>query len=252
MSTGGPMDNEASARAHMSSDAPSPSPSTGSAITTTTLALLKSLLALSPDAAVVIDQAGTIVQLNSQAGLLFGYTPDQLIGRPLEALLPERLRSSHLAHRGYYLETPHSRPMGVGLDLIGRRQDGSEFPVDISLRPYLIKRQLHVMAAIRDVSVQRQWERERKDLIKRLRLQTDLINLAHDAILVRGPVDRILVWNTGAEDLYGWRTSEAIGQVTHTLFKTDSPRAASSSRPNSTVRARGKGNWFIPGLMDGW
>lgn len=223
MSTGGPMDNEASARTHMSSDAPSPSPSPGSAITTTTLALLKSLLDLSPDAMVVIDQAGTIVQLNSQAGVLFGYAPDQLIGRPLEALLPERLRTSHLAHRGQYLAAPHSRPMGVGLDLVGRRQDGSEFPVDISLRPYLIKRRLHVMAAIRDVSAQRQWERERKDLIERLRLQTDLINLAHDAIMVRDPANRILVWNTGAEELYGWRASEAIGQVTHTLFKTRFP-----------------------------
>lgn len=223
MSTGGPMDNEASARTHMSSDAPSSSPSPGSAITTTTLALLKSLLDLSPDAMVVIDQAGTIVQLNSQAGVLFGYAPDQLIGRPLEALLPERLRTSHLAHRGQYLAAPHSRPMGVGLDLVGRRQDGSEFPVDISLRPYLIKRRLHVMAAIRDVSAQRQWERERKDLIERLRLQTDLINLAHDAIMVRDPANRILVWNTGAEELYGWRASEAIGQVTHTLFKTRFP-----------------------------
>ncbi len=223
MSTSGSMDNEASALAHISRNAPSPSPSTGSATTTTTLALLKSLLALSPDAVVVINQAGTIVQLNGQAGALFGYAPDQLIGYPLEVLLPERLRTSHLAHRGHYLEAPHSRPMGVGLDLVGRRQDGSEFPVDISLRPYLIKRQLHVMAAIRDVSAQRQWERERKDLIERLRLQTDLINLAHDAILVRDPADRILVWNTGAEELYGWRASEALGQVTHALFKTRFP-----------------------------
>lgn len=59
------------------------------------------------------------------------------------------------------------------------------------------------MAAIRDVTAQRQWERERADLLARLQLQTDLINLAHDAILVRDPANRILVWNTGAEELYG-------------------------------------------------
>lgn len=93
--------------------------------------------------------------------------------------------------------------MGIGLDLIGRRQDGTEFPVDISQRPCSIKGQAHVMAAIRDVTAQRQWEYERADLLARLQLQTDLINLAHDAILVRDPANRILVWNTGAEELYG-------------------------------------------------
>ncbi|HEY7341361.1 MAG TPA: PAS domain S-box protein [Ktedonobacterales bacterium] len=206
-----------------------------SAITMTTLTALKSMLDLSPDAVVIIDRVGAIVLLNRQANMLFGYASDQLVGCPLEVLLPERLRTDHLAHRGQYLAAPHSRPMGVGLDLVGRRQDGSEFPVDISLRPYLIKRQLHVMAAIRDVSAQRQWERERKDLLERLRLQTDLINLAHDAILVRDPADRILVWNTGAEELYGWRATEAIGQVTHSLFKTrfPMPRAAIQAQLNS-------------------
>jgi PAS domain S-box-containing protein len=181
------------------------------------------LLDLTPDAVVVIDHAGIIVLLNSQACALFDYAPDELIGHRLEDLLPERLRTTHLAHRSQYLAAPHARPMGIGLDLIGRRKGGSEFPIDISLRPYLIKRQLHVMAAIRDVTAQRQWERERKDLIERLQLQTDLINLAHDAILVRDPADRILVWNTGAEELYGWSASEALGQVTHALFKTRFP-----------------------------
>lgn len=197
--------------------------SSGSAITTTSLATLTRLLDLSPDAVVVVDERGTIVLTNQQASTLFGYAPDQLIDHPLEFLLPERLRTGHVRHRTGYLAAPHSRPMGVGLDLVGRRQDGTEFSVDISLRPFLIKGQLHVMAAIRDVSAQRQWERERVDLLARLRLQSDLINLAHDAILVRDPANRILVWNKGAEELYGWTAQEALGRVTHTLFKTRFP-----------------------------
>ena len=197
--------------------------SSGSAITTTSLATLTRLLELSPDAVVVIDERGAIILANLQASALFGYTPDQLIDHPLEMLLPERLRMGHIRHRDGYLAAPHSRPMGVGLELEGRRKDGVEFPVDISLRPCLIKGQLHVMAAIRDVSAQRQWERERAELMARLRLQTDLINLAHDAILVRDPANRILVWNKGAEELYGWTAQEALGRVMHTLFKTRFP-----------------------------
>ncbi|HKW20606.1 MAG TPA: PAS domain-containing sensor histidine kinase [Ktedonobacterales bacterium] len=193
------------------------------AITTTSLATLTRLLDLSPDAVVVIDERGIIILANPQASALFGYTPDQLIDHPLELLLPERLRAGHIRHRTGYLAAPHSRPMGVGLELEGRRKDGVEFPVDISLRPCLIKGQLHVMAAIRDVSAQRQWERERANLLARLRLQTDLINLAHDAILVRDPANRILVWNKGAEALYGWTAQEALGRVMHTLFKTRFP-----------------------------
>ncbi len=201
----------------------SPLRHTNSSITATSLATLRRLLDLSPDAVVVIDQRGAIILANPEASMLFGYAPDQLIDHPLESLLPERLRAGHIRYRNGYLDAPHSRPMGIGLDLVGRRQDGTEFPVDISLRPCLIKGQLYVMAAIRDVSAQREWERERADLLARLRLQGDLINLAHDAILVRDPASRILVWNKGAEELYGWTAQEALGRVTHTLFKTRFP-----------------------------
>lgn len=111
--------------------------------------------------------------------------------------------------------------------------------MDISLRPCLIKGQLHVMAAIRDVSAQRQWEHERTDLLARLRLQGDLINLAHDAILVRDPANRILVWNKGAEELYGWTAQEALGRVTNILFKTRFPM----SRTTIEAQLQRDGAW---------
>lgn len=225
MVTGSANNNQARVTSGSPGRAPAPAP--GSPLRPvsmkTTLAALKRLLDLSPDALLVIDQRGAIVLANSQVGSLFGYALDQLLDQPLETLLPERLRAHHVAHRAGYLAAPHARPMGIGLDLIGRRQDGTEFPVDISLRPCSIKGRAHVMAAIRDVTAQRQWERERADLLARLQLQTDLINLAHDAILVRDPANRILVWNTGAEELYGWTAQEALGQFTHALFKTRFP-----------------------------
>jgi PAS domain S-box-containing protein len=194
-------------------------------ITTTTPSALKQLVDLSPDALVVIDAHGMITHANTALAQLFGFSVDQLLSQPLEALLPERIRSAHVSHRSAYLAAPHTRPMGVGLDLVGRRADGDEFPVDISLRPCAIKGQLFVIAAIRDVSAQRQLEHERVELLSRLQLKSDLINLAHDAILVRDMANRILEWNRGAEELYGWSAQEAIGQVTHILFKTRFPMA---------------------------
>jgi PAS domain S-box-containing protein len=199
-----------------------------SLITTTTHIALKRLVDLSPDALLVIDAHGVITHANAALAQLFGFALDQVLSQPLETLLPERIRSAHITHRSAYLAHPHTRPMGVGLDLVGRRKDGDEFPVDISLRPCAIKGQLYVIAAIRDVSAQRLLERERTELLRRLQLQSDLINLAHDAILVRDLANRILEWNTGAEALYGWSAQEAIGQVTHILFKTRFPTALST------------------------
>ncbi len=199
-----------------------------SMITTTTHTALKQLVDLSPDALLVIDEQGMITHANAALAQLFGFALDQVLSQPLEALLPERIRNAHIPHRSAYLAAPHTRPMGVGLDLVGLRQDGSEFPVDISLRPCAIKGQFYIIAAIRDVSAQRQLERERTELLRRLQLQSNLINLAHDAILVRDLANRILEWNRGAEELYGWSAKEAIGQVTHILFKTRFPMALST------------------------
>ena len=196
---------------------------TASALPTITMAKARTLLDLSPDAAVMIDAAGSIVLVNEQAATLFGYGPHELDGQPLEVLLPERFHAAHVAHRRTYVTMPGPRPMGVGLDLVGRRKDGSEFPVDISLRPVFLKQALHMVGAIRDVTAQRLLERERVRLAERLVLQSTLINLAHDAILVRDPISRVLSWNRGAEALYGWTEQEALGRVSHILLKTRFP-----------------------------
>jgi protein-histidine pros-kinase len=84
---------------------------------------------------VIVDAQGRIVLVNAQADKTFGYSRADLLDRPVELLIPDRLRSQHAGHRGDYLRQPAVRPMGQGLELWGRRRDGTEFPVEISLSP---------------------------------------------------------------------------------------------------------------------
>ncbi len=197
---------------------------TASALPTITVAEVMTHLALSPDSAILIDSLGKIVLMNEQATTLFGYHPHELYGQPLEVLLPERFHAVHGAHRRSYVTTLLQRPMGVGRDLMGRRKDGSEFPGDISVRPILLDQALHVIGAIRDVTPQqRMLEREQLQQMEYLMAQSTLIHLAHDAILMRDPISRVLSWNRGAEELYGWSEQEALGRVSHTLLHTRFP-----------------------------
>src|SRR5262249_46622925 len=96
---------------------------------------LQLLLEALPDALVVIDRTGTIVLVNLRTEELFGYTRTELLGQAVELLVPPRFRRGHVGHRSAFFATPHSRPMGLGLQLWGLRKDGSEFPVEISLSP---------------------------------------------------------------------------------------------------------------------
>jgi PAS domain S-box-containing protein len=101
--------------------------------TPTTDAMFGQLLDTAPDAMVAVDASGTIRMVNHQTEALFGYHRNELVGRPLEVLVPEAFRGVHPAHRARYAQDPATRPMGAGLELSGRRRDGSQFPADISL-----------------------------------------------------------------------------------------------------------------------
>jgi PAS domain S-box-containing protein len=129
----------------------------------------------------------------------------------------------HVAHRQHYFATPRTRSMGAELQLLGQHKDGTEFPVDISLRPVLLGDEPLAIGAIRDVSLQRRAERERAQQAEHLRLQAELIDLAHDAIFIRDSVSRVIFWNKGAEELYGWSSQEALGRISHSLLKTHFP-----------------------------
>lgn len=120
----------------------------------------RELLEAAPDAIIEIDREGRIVLLNKVTEQLFGYPREALLGQLVEVLLPEEARSSHHAHRQQYWDRPATRPMGSGLKLEGRREDGTRFPVEISLSPVQFEEGFRVSAIIRDVS-ERQLAEER-------------------------------------------------------------------------------------------
>ena len=122
-----------------------------------------------PNAMVMIDRDGLIVMVNTQTERVFGYSREELLGRPVEMLVPERYRSGHPTLRTSFFSAPISRPMGIGRDLYGRRKDGSEFPVEIGLNPIDADEGIMVLSAIVDIS-------DRKE--KEERIRTTLRTLA--------------------------------------------------------------------------
>lgn len=119
----------------------------------------RGLLEAAPDAMIIIDPKGRIVLANGQAELLFGYAREELLGAPIETLVPERLRGRHEMHRFQYFNDPRMRPMGAGLELYGMRKNGTEFPVEISLSPLQTEEGPLVSSAIRDITERKQAER---------------------------------------------------------------------------------------------
>lgn len=115
-------------------------------------ARFRDLLESAPDAMVIVDDAGAIVLVNSQTESLFGYRRDQLLGQPVEILIPERYHAQHTNHRSRFFHTSRVRPMGAGLELFGRRENGTEFPVEISLSPIHTEEGQLVSSAIRDIT----------------------------------------------------------------------------------------------------
>ncbi len=121
---------------------------------------LSSLIDAMPDAIVVVDTNGRIVEVNTQALGLFGYSRDELLGELVEILLPQGVRDRHVSERDRYVRSPHVRPMKAGLDLSGRHKDGREFQVEISLAPHQSPEGLLLVSAIRGVAAHRRVRQE--------------------------------------------------------------------------------------------
>src|ERR1700694_1668901 len=113
---------------------------------------------------VIVNADGKIVVVNSQTEILFGYSRQELIGQPVEILIPARPERLHVKHRASFLYEPHVRPMGVGLDLLGKRKNGTEFPVEISLSPLRTPQGVFVTSAVRDITERKHAEEQIKKL----------------------------------------------------------------------------------------
>jgi len=144
---------------------------------TTPPELARSTLDAAPDAMIIIDRAGIVRFANRQVSALFGHSHDEIIGQGIEQLMPERFRARHAGHRNSYVDSLRIRPMGPGLELFGRRRDGTEFPVEISLSPIQADDELLVAAAIRDVT-------------DRKRVEAELIEARESAERARESADR--------------------------------------------------------------
>ena len=174
----------------------------------------RGLLEAAPDAMVIVDDTGAIRLVNAQTEALFGYRREELLGRPVELLVPGRFRGFHTRHREGYVSNGQVRPMGAGLDLHGLRKDGTEFPVEISLSPLETADGLLISAAVRDVT-------ERKRAEARINELAALVESSQDAILAGTLDGHITYWNAAAQRLYGYTADEVMGRHVSVLAPSD-------------------------------
>ena len=168
---------------------------------------LEGFLEAAPDAIVVVDWSGNIVIVNHLAQRLFGYSRQELLGMPIEGLVPQRFRKHHAGYRDDYFREPHTRPMGEGRELSGRRKDGSEFPVEISLSPLKTETGTLVISIIRDTTA-------RKKVEARFR---GFLEAAPDAIVVVNREGKMVILNTQAERLFKHTRENLLGMPVETL-----------------------------------
>lgn len=214
--------------------------------------LFEKLFEASPDAIVVTDSGGRITSINSQVERLFGYGREQLLGQSVETLVPERFRQAHPGHRSAYRSHASVRPMGAGLELFGRRMDGSEFPVDIMLSPMETAEGRVVISVIRDISDRK----KAQEAIRRSEQQfRALFEFSPDAIIASDGDGRITDVNPRVESMFGYERGELAGQSVDILvperFRQTHPARRKEYGAAARVRPMGAGLELFGKRKDG-
>lgn len=170
--------------------------------------MLRLVVESAPSALILVDAKGTMTLVNRQTEQLFGYTRAELLGKPVDMLVPERFRARHPGMRGGYLASPSERAMGAGRDLHGLRKDGSEVPVEIGLTPIQTPDGTGVLAAVIDISERRRLEQARSESEQRY---AELVDQAADGIMVRRQDGGIVFVNDALCRMLGYSRAELLG-----------------------------------------
>jgi PAS domain S-box-containing protein len=198
-----------------------------------------------PNGMMMIDHDGKMVMVNAEIEQQFGYRREDLIGQPVDMLVPERLRGQHARHREAFNRQPRTRRLGAGLDLFGLRKDGSEFCVEIGLTPIRTSKGLLVLGVIVDVSERKEAEKHLAQMESSRRLVEEALRESQEqyrmlldgvedhAIFMIDPQGQIVSWNAGAERIKGYRADEIIGHNFSCFFP---PEDIARGRPEEILR----------------
>jgi PAS domain S-box-containing protein len=215
-------------------------------------AQLKLLVEAAPNGMVMVNTRGEIIMVNAQMERLFGYDRSEMLGQPVEMLLPQRYRTMHPVQRRMFFHSPETRAMGHGRDLFARRKDGSEFPVEVGLNPAETPDGKVVLAAVIDITARKKAEEALAKSAAQLRM---VVEAAPNGMVMVDRCGEIIMVNAQMERLFGYDRSEMLGQPIEMLL----PHRYRGAHPNQReqffrspeARAMGHGRDLFGRRKDG-
>ena len=199
---------------------------------------IRTLLESLAEGVVIIDNSGTILLVNTRAEQMFGYPGKELVGKPHSVLIPERFRKVHEEHEAHFFAEPKIRPMGQLLNLAGRRRDGSEFPLEISLGFVETINGVLALALVSDITTRKQYESSLQESEELFRIQVECVK--DYAIFMLDVQGNVLNWNVGAERLKGYRAEEIVGKYFSCLYPEEQRNASNPEEILKKAAAEGR------------